>query len=194
MKIGIDLDNVLNTYDECFFNAYIQKYGCLTISSDEEMPNIFSAFTRAEFISILVNMKVKDNAYSVTKQLIEQGHELYVVTSTYPENIKFKEGWLKRNLPHLDNLIMTKDKNMINIDLLIDDSLEHIEAFRGQKIVFNNLSNKSYPVQHYRAFDWNGVLDIINNFGCEIKGLSSYCGITADKIVGMSNIGAIYDR
>lgn len=173
MRIGIDIDDVI-TDTSLSMKKYTNKYdinGDISNHLEEvmrgEMPtqNIEKFFE--EYSSkIYKEVKVKSNASEVIQRLLDDGNEIYIVTSR--GEIKFK-GSEKITLEYfkLNNINYTKilfnsfEKAKVckdnSIDLMIDDSVQYcsdINRENMRSILFNSEVNKSISTAIERVDSW----------------------------------------
>ena len=131
MKIGFDVDNVLNNMSEVLIDILNNIYQCnvlynlKTYSLKEAYPlltteQIFNPLTLSSFWD---KLKVNEEGLKVIKELQEKGHEIYLITAQVSEGFGYKYEWMLKNLNIVPskNFIFCQDKSLINIDVLIDD-------------------------------------------------------------------------
>lgn len=133
MIIGIDVDNVVcNTTESVIAQHYadtgekltlddIKSYYIENYVSDDYKDDFHLIFYKKEMWK---RVKVIPHCVEVIKRLHDRGEEIYFVTSTEPQNITKKARFLQRTFPFLDIrkcLITTHCKQMIGVDILIDD-------------------------------------------------------------------------
>ena len=133
MIIGIDVDStVCNTTESVIAQHYIDTGEKLTLDdiktyyienyvSDDYKDDFHLIFFKKEMWK---RVKVIPHCVEVIKRLHDKGDSIYFVTSTEPQNITKKARFLQRTFPFLDIrkcLITTHCKQMIGVDILIDD-------------------------------------------------------------------------
>ena len=133
MIIGIDCDNVVcNTTESVIAQHYadtgekltlddIKSYYIENYVSDDYKDDFHLIFYKKEMWK---RVKVIPHCVEVIKRLHNRGDSIYFVTSTEPQNITKKARFLQRTFPFLDIrkcLITTHCKQMIGVDILIDD-------------------------------------------------------------------------
>lgn len=133
MIIGIDCDNVLNNLTEELLKLYnrdsgdnLQMQDILRYRIDDFVVPEYKERIKDYFLDkeVWKNIKLIEESQYYVGRLVNDGHRVMVVTATEPHNFYKKEGWLKRNFPELDlrnNLICIKNKQLLKIDVLIDD-------------------------------------------------------------------------
>jgi 5'-nucleotidase len=171
IKIGIDLDSVLNNLNEKWLEAYNKVYNDkLTINDIHSWD--MTMYVKPEcgkkiygFLneSLLETLTPLPDSIQVTKKLSEK-HDLYIVTATHYKNVEVKVEWIKKYFPHINpsKIIICEDKNLINVDLLIDDAPHNILNFPKRTIVLDYAWNRSLPSNYPRAKNWNEIEQIIN--------------------------------
>ena len=98
------------------------------------------------------NIKPIKNAYKYMKKLIEEGHEIYVATSSYPNSFFIKtECCLLKHFDFLTpkNLICIHDKYLLDGDILFDDYHENLRKFKGVKILKDAPYNRDCDYECY---------------------------------------------
>ena len=98
-------------------------------------------------------------AADALKYLMDEGHQVYIVTATEFENVPAKmERVLFRYFPFLsrDQVIITGNKQMIRGDVLIDDGIHNLEGGEYRKILFTAPYNKDYDAEA------NGMIRVHN--------------------------------
>ena len=113
--------------------------------------------------SMWKKVQIKLNADKVLKKLIDDGHDVYIVTATHYNNIKLKyEYVVKKYFPFIDwdHFIVTSNKSMIKGDILIDDGLHNLTNDHTN-ILFSSYNNKDYPDGTIVAYGWYEVYAII---------------------------------
>lgn len=151
-KLAVDIDNTIwdlvSPWIEYYnhkFNDDIQysdiiKYDFFDITkkaTKEEMFNIISSDNFWAFI----------NPYKYSKKYLEKLNnefELYIVTSTsYKTSYKKFERFFSL-FPFLkeDQLIITSHKNLLNIDIIVDDYISHLSNDNHMKFLIDQPYNK----------------------------------------------------
>lgn len=184
MRIGIDIDDVI-TDTSGTMSKYILKYDkdkkivpYLVEIMRGEIPDIAKQFLEDNALKIFSSANVKDNAQIIISKLLNDGNEIYIITSRGEKNYKGSKkltlDFLKNNNIKYTKLILNCfEKAKIckenNIDILIDDSVKYCEDYKkigGQSILFTSEINKSINTDIQRVDNWKELYNKIN----EIKG------------------------
>lgn len=179
MRLGIDADEVIFDMLEYLLIQYNYKYNANITMNDFTSWNLEpligkkgrQIFHEAGFFS---NLKTYPNAIQVLKNLSYK-HEVLIITNP-PNGICAYDKYetFKKVLPFIsqDNIIMTARKELINVDLLFDDSPIYLEKCANKMITvaMDRLYNKNIKTT-FRIFDNNWLefetlinyLEVINN-------------------------------
>lgn len=159
LTILIDMDDVLENLVECWVTELNRKHG--TTVRPEDITNwligeFFPSLTKEELFAPLNdpafwgNLSPMPFAQDVVCRLIDDGHLVRVVTSSYYNTVPPKMTWLFKHYPYL-----------CWKDVLIDDGVHNLE--------FDQPHNRSYNAEEnsmIRVHDWNEIYRAI----CEIAG------------------------
>lgn len=175
MKIGIDIDDTLTNTKELqikYWKEYYLKNPDPNFS--KEIPTNINSFGN-EYISTfwdtyreaLFTPPIKENASNIIKKLNQEGYQLCIITSR-PDykyhNLKERIiTWLHKNNINITEINTNiRDKALFchknNIDLLIDDSIEHVTntiKHNKKAILFNNIKD-------YQGLQTDNWLDLYN--------------------------------
>lgn len=175
IKIGIDLDSVLNDLLTCWLDNYNERYDDNLKHSDINVWEI-SAIVKKEcgkkifdFVSsagFFRNLPVIKDSQRVTEWLSTFDEvELYVVTAYTPAVCKDKADWLAEYFPHIkqQNIIFCNDKSLIGLDYLIDDSPYNCIGFKGEYIVYDYPYNQCLKDKFTRVYNWGEIQDYFIN-------------------------------
>ena len=181
MKIGIDIDNVIVNTTETVLtyinnrlpNVFLKMGDIREYWMEHILPKEYRWIVPQAFSDKEMWKKVQmiDGAAKYIEMLYDEGHEIYFVTSTSPDNIKKKIKHLCRNLKLPDDYIYSHfiniiNKRLLNLDVLIDDYLENLTGKRSYfSICLDYPWNWNMPddAQFKRAYDWRHIYDIIQN-------------------------------
>jgi 5'(3')-deoxyribonucleotidase len=113
---------------------------------------------------MLDRLKPQPCAHEITDKLIDEGHELYIVTATQSRFVMSKQYWIDKYFPRLkDKLIITNYKSLVSgLDLLIDDQPMNIELFPNETIIMDYAWNQDCKRDCPRAKYWNDVYKVIH--------------------------------
>ena len=172
MKIGIDIDGVLNSqYNFCIdygskFCCELGKYKLENLNSidttdmflwNEDIAHQFWDKYREDLV---ITLPAKKFASDVIKKLKKEKYEIYIITARknedewFPQNLKSKVEtitiqWLNNNDIFYDNIAFDiKDKGLFcqenNIDYMIEDDPIHLNKLIGKTkvIVFDYPYNR----------------------------------------------------
>lgn len=148
MKIGIDIDNVISSFDNALIKEYLKhdktlrNTGIINENADGIRKGMFDwtqeedeKFYKENIERIAINLKPIYHAKKYIDKLKEDGNEIYIITGrdngeyTNPEEMT--KDWLKKYKINYDKLILTNayDKQAKadiclenNIDIMIEDS------------------------------------------------------------------------
>lgn len=179
MIIGIDVDNVVcNTTFSTLTQHYADTGEKLTLDdiktyyienyvSDDYKDDFHLIFYKKEMWK---RVKVIPHCVEVIKRLHDRGDSIYFVTSTEPQNVTKKARFLQRTFPFLDIrkcLITTHCKQMIGVDILIDDCIDNVVGANYTSILIDYPWNSTAIFDEaeydniYRVFDWLQVEPMI---------------------------------
>ena len=178
MIIGIDCDNVVcDTTFATLTQHYADTGEKLTLDDikgyyienyvgDDYKDDFHLIFYKKEMWK---RVKVIPHCVEVIKRLHDRGDEIYFVTSTEPQNITKKARFLQRTFPFLDIrkcLITTHCKQMIGVDILIDDYEMNLINGSYFGILMDYPWNRNFDDASddkiYRVFDWTQVEPMID--------------------------------
>ena len=165
MKIGIDVDNVINNLTECVIGIYNEDTGSdlkLMDIVDYDMTLFVKPELRKNFYQyfgddrVWERLQIKDGAADCIENLAKT-NEIYFVTSTYPENVYRKAKWLSEHIRGVDideRLIICHNKPLLNgLDIMFDDYEPNL---RGNYIgvLMNYAWNQAPATGYHRVNDW----------------------------------------
>ena len=171
MRILLDLDDT--TVDMCgpFTALYNKLYGdnldVNYLFKDWNMhervkcgENIYGMFHLPGFFYYL---KAKDGAIDGIRTMMNF-FDVNIVTSisNSPEAAFDKVRWVRDKLPFYDisDMFMAKQKQLINADIMIDDSAENLTKFNGIKIKFNAPHNLNATFD-YNVSTWDELMPVL---------------------------------
>lgn len=115
-----------------------------------------------------------DGAPKYIKQLIDEGFEVYICTASQFDTIKAKfEYVLGRYFPFIsrDQVIVTKNKKIVNGDILIDDGVHNLEGGHYRKILMSAPHNRGYDAESHgmtRAESWKDAYNAVHFYASQI--------------------------
>lgn len=118
-------------------------------------------------------VRPKEGAIENIQRLINDGHEVYVVTNSNPMTIHIKlERMFKKYYSFIPvgNIIIATNKQMVKGDVLIDDAPHNLIGGEYKKILFDMPHNAYVNCEAHglvRAKDWNAVYNIVCNIAQE---------------------------
>lgn len=176
LKIGIDLDDVINELLASWINELNKTHG-RNIQPFQvntwDFKHLFPGITAMEYIRPLTSnefwasLPMKPEADKYIKKLYGEGHKVYVVTATHYENIPVKVRWLIKRLPFIlpENIIVTHHKHLLSIDVLVDDYEENLRDGAYEKILFSAPHNMKFDeteIAAVRVNCWHQAYQVIN--------------------------------
>lgn len=174
-KIGIDMDcTICDTNNELIdlYNYYtgenlqledITEWDFLNIATIKHKNLIFDLFYNNKLWNSI--KPIKDSQHYM--RLLNNEYEIYIVTATYPQNAKIKIEWLLKHYPFLNekNVIISHNKQIINVDLLVDDFEGNLINGHYSKILLDypwnrNINDKEHGI--LRVHNWKEVYKAVN--------------------------------
>ncbi len=188
MRIGIDIDDTLSESFELIFpfsqkfdieelgnSGKVQNYG--KTEDHNYIENMYSHWTEEQtnlywekiFIQAVTEARPKPYASEVIQKLKEEGNQIVIITSRYevlPNDntieTKSKEWLTKNGIPYDDFVLNAKDKLIAaqnkNIDLFIDDSIQHCRRVNGggiKTLLITTNANQGVEVPELeRVYSW----------------------------------------
>lgn len=154
-------------YDDNLTLSDIKHWNIHEIVKPECGKDIYGCITE----TMLNQLKPQPYAQEITDKLMDEGHDLYIVTATQSRFVMSKQYWIDKYFPRLkDKLIITNFKSLISgLELLIDDQPTNIELFPNEVITMDYAWNRSLKRDCPRAKDWNDIYRIIYEIDDEKK-------------------------
>ena len=194
MRIGIDIDDTLSESFELVFpfsqkfdieelgnSGKVQNYG--KTEDHSYIENMYSHWTEEQtslywekiFMQAVTEARPKPYASEVIHKLKEEGNQIVIITSRYevlPNDntieTKSKEWLTKNGIPYDDFVLNAKDKLIAaqnkNIDLFIDDSIQHCRRVNSggiKTLLVTTNANQGVEVPELeRVYSWIQIYEI----------------------------------
>ena len=178
MRIAIDFDSTLFPTVEKVIEIYNKKnntsidlsqittyslYDCLPADVADELISLFVDKTTYN------SLQPYKGSIKAVQSLVGRGHEIIIATATDVKNLEYKEKLLQRYFPFIpkENLIRIHNKNLLNVDVLIEDKLDNLTQTLAEPICFNQPWNidkdMDYVYGIYRINNWGEINNIIQS-------------------------------
>lgn len=171
LRIGVDLDNVLNNLNVKWVERYNLEHPEDKISlEDIRSWDIGKYVVHGDKIFEYLDDELLDSLEPLRgsvvglSHLMNAGHEVFIITASDPRSIESKSLWLERYFPFFnqENLIVTQRKELVEVDLLIDDAPHNIKSFPNKSIVFDYAWNRHIDKKYKRVYNWVEIVEEIN--------------------------------
>lgn len=173
--IGVDIDDVL--WD--LVGAWLQRHN--EITDDNVKPSDIKSWDIAQYINkgnsnelfyileqsdFWEGVKPIDGSGLVLGQLMNDGYDIYIITATPYKSVEKKINRFLDLFPFIksDQIIITKHKQMIDVDVLIDNYPENLRDASYAKILFDRPHNKSFnegEIGAVRMSNWKDIYEYI---------------------------------
>jgi 5'(3')-deoxyribonucleotidase len=177
LQIALDFDETLFPTLEKVIEIYNNRSGSNIELSQITTYSLYDCLDQDladDLIELFCDKEVYDNlqpykgAVRAVKTLVEQGHEIYIATATNVKNMEWKEQLLQKHFPFVpkDNLIRLHNKALLDVDVLVEDSMRNLTKTFADRICFDQIWNrdesKDYVYGIYRIHHWGEIINIIN--------------------------------
>ena len=178
LKIAIDFDGVLFPTMERVIELYNKKHNTSLDASQITTYNLHDSF-QADIADELLELFVDKDVYSslqpykgsvrAVKILVEQGHEIYIATSTDVRNMEWKEELLQKYFPFIPkkSLIRIHNKALLNVDVIVEDKLDNLKSTFAERVCFdqpwNQDNDADYVYSIYRIHHWGEINNVIQS-------------------------------
>lgn len=177
MTIMVDIDDTICNMQQTAINIFNSRYGtsytlddfhdydvmnCMPVKDATKMLEIYG---ESGFYNTVRPLK---GAQEGLQKLINDGHQVYLVTNAIPQTYNEKIEFVNRYFPYIDNahIVAMKHKHLFRCDVMIEDCMQNLLAKPYyHRVCFNqpwNQSNKDYVYDIYRCYNWNDILVAIN--------------------------------
>lgn len=188
LTVLVDMDDTVENLVEAWVEYLNNMYGVSVDTEDVVDWNICKAFPTLSSNEVYAplledemwkTVKPKDGAQKYLGKLLNDGHRIYIVTTSSYKALNAKmEHVLFKYFPFItwNDVIITSNKQLINGDVLIDDGVHNLEGGSYYRILMNANHNKAYNAEAngmVRAFSWKEVYLLVSglaNRKCEHYG------------------------
>ena len=182
LTILVDMDDTIENLLDSWLHFLNVEYGYHVTPDDitswyidEAYPELTQWQVYAPLFTkkLWKDVKPKWDAVKYLQMLKEDGHEIYITTSSNFKTIHTKvESVLHRYFPFIDDLhvIVATNKQMLRGDVMIDDAPHNLVNGEYDKILMNAPHNRSYNAELYgmtRVNNWKEVYERISELSEE---------------------------
>ena len=177
MVIACDIDNVLCNLQEVVVNLFNERYGTnytLNNFTEYDVMNVLPTVEAVQMqtmygeVGLYNHVKPLPGAKDALQKLINEGHQVYLVTDAIPKTYGEKVEFINRHFQFIDDshIVAMKHKHLFRCDVLIEDNLSNLLAKPYyHRICFNypwNESKKDYVYDIHRCYNWEDIIAAIN--------------------------------
>jgi 5'(3')-deoxyribonucleotidase len=170
LLIGVDIDEVCNNLIwevvQAYNKAYRQNLNYYDIDQYDIKPflvpqckNIWQEFCRDE---LMRGLQVEDTAVETLSQLAEQ-HDIYFVTAGHPNTMHVRDQWLSGKFPFYKTkmLIGCQQKQLLNLDILVDDYEQNLIGGNYRGFLMNRPWNRKFDAKAHSIERIDKVEDVL---------------------------------
>ena len=181
LTILVDMDDTIENLLDSWLHMLNVEYGCHVTPDAVTEWNIWESYPELTQYQVYAplfreelwkDVKPKWDAVEYLKTLKDDGHEIYITTSSNFRTIYSKiRSILYRYFPYIDDdhVIVAAKKQMIRGDVMVDDGPHNLEGGDYIRILMNAPHNRSYNAEEHgmiRAFSWREIYGIISEIAC----------------------------
>lgn len=173
--IGVDLDDVL--WD--LLSAWIKRYN--EIANDNVQPEDVKSWDVSKYINngtremlfyileqsdFWETVQPRPESQKYLKQLVDDGYNVMVITASHYKTLKNKMECFFKLFPFIRNeqVIIAHRKQMIDVDILIDDNPENLRDSSYIKVLFDTPHNRwleEREIGAIRLSNWEEIYEYI---------------------------------
>ena len=176
LTILVDMDDTI----ECLLKEWVAwlnaRHGLDVKLDDVRCWNLAKAFPELTeeqvydplyYHELWMRVKPMPDAQEVLKRLQDEGHEIYITTSSNYSTLPTKiTQVLFRYFPYItwDHVIVATKKQMIRGDVMVDDGPHNLEGGEYVKLLMNAPHNRDYDEKAQgmtRVFNWEEIYEAI---------------------------------
>jgi len=171
--IGLDCDGILadlmpywlefynRDYQDCLKNEHLTAWETHTLVKPECGFKVYEYLERPGF---LCEVPLMPGAQQGVARLLDMGHEIVVVTDTPAKSVSDRLLWLRTHFAAIpeQNYIITPRKDLVRVDLLVDDAPCNIVNARCPYVIFDHPYNQGVPGP--RVTNWQQLVSYIERF------------------------------
>ena len=176
LRILVDMDEVLDNLLERWVAYLNERYDAQADHQDLkvwDLTGLFPMLTKEEADRPLYDdalwksLSPREGSAEYLKRMMDDGHEVYIVTAANYQTLPAKMEWLFEHYPFFswENVIITRSKQLIRADVLIDDGVHNLEGGDYFKILVDSPNNRHYDAEvngMVRVCSLNEAYEIIN--------------------------------
>ena len=178
MTILVDMDDTIEQLLKAWIDGVNRKFGRSASVDDVKSWNVAAVYPGLSWEDVYSvpldpgfwgTVEPIPGAAEGLKKLMEDGHDVIIVTATYYESVPEKmSDLLFKYFPFLswDQVIITSRKQLIRGDVLIDDGIHNLEGGEYAKILVTAPHNKDYDAEAsgmIRVNNWDEILEAVEN-------------------------------
>ena len=173
--ILVDFDDTLNNFLDVWVEYLNETHGTTVKKEDVKEWNITKAFPSIKVQDIFSPLRTEEfwkrvkplpGAVEYLEKLINDGHNVCIVTASQPETVAVKlNEVLFKYFPYLSykNVIIAYQKNLVNGQIIIDDSVDNIlGGWRYLGLLVNAPHNASFDVSSLKDGPVDGIVRVSN--------------------------------
>jgi 5'-nucleotidase len=166
-RLIVDMDDVMADATGQFIDYYEKEFG-LRIDravlngkgEGEGFPENHDQIAAFPYrVNFFRTMSVNENCQEVMEKLNKK-YQLFIVSAAieFPQSLTEKLAWIKEHFPFLNwkQVVFCGSKTIVHGDYMIDDLIDNLEHFNGEKFVFTAPHN--IHLNHFqRLNNWKEV-------------------------------------
>lgn len=185
MTILTDMDDTIEDLLSAWISRLNDMYGLTTTKEDVrewDMTAAFPSLPSEDIYKPLLDGEIwdsvlpKPDAPQILERMINDGHDVYVVTSSHYAGVKPKlDKALFRYFPFIDwkHVIISYNKQLIKGDVLIDDAPHNLIGGDYYKILMDAPHNRSFDEHSIGAVRVSSWLDVYDEIQRIASGISN---------------------
>lgn len=187
------MDDTIENLGSAWVDLLNKRHGTSVVWEDVhywDFTKVFPELTEEQIYSPLReaelwdNVTPKEDAVFFLEKLIQDGHDVYIVTASLPDSVHLKmTRVLYKYFPYIDTrkIIIAYNKQMIKGDVLVDDAIHNLIGGDFEKILISSPNNITTDETQYgitRAENWEEIYDII----CRLDERHRCIGVRAPRM------------
>lgn len=182
LRVLSDADDTIENLIECWVGALNKTHRLSVTPEDVKTWDFSEAFPMLSDKEIYAPLYVKEiwkelqpikDSYRYLKQIMDDGHDLNIVTATNYHTCDVKIARILEIFPFLswEQFVITSHKQIIMGDILIDDGVHNLIGGDYKKVLFDQPHNRSFNEQEIgaiRVYNWEQAYKVVNDMAlCE---------------------------